>query len=89
MKCEYGLWNCAEHSVGTLSNYTYYKPLKLKCRTVEMLTFKDYTVQSIWHTILKPCKHKFYIYVNLIMRVDWKLRVHSEYLLIWQLFFFL
>jgi len=53
------------------------KPLKLKCMTVvEMLTFKDYTVQSIWHTILKPCEHKFYIYthiyVNLIMRVDWK-----------------
>jgi hypothetical protein len=67
--------------------YTYFKPLKLKCRAVEMLTFKDYSVQSIWHTMLKPCKHKFYIYVNLIMRVDWKVRVHSEYLLILQLLY--
>lgn len=73
--------------MGILSHYIYSKPLKLKCMTVEVLTFKDYTVQSIWHTILKPCKHKFCIYVNLIMRVDWKLRVHSEHLLMWHLFF--
>ena len=48
--------------MGIVSHYTYSKSLKLKCMTVEMLTFKDYTVQSIWHTILKPCEHKFYIY---------------------------
>ena len=61
MKCEYGLWNGAEHSVGILSHYTYSKSLKLKYMTVEMMTYKAYSVQSIWHTILKPCRYKFYI----------------------------
>jgi hypothetical protein len=53
LKCEYGLWNVAERSVGILSHYTYFNPLKLKCRSVEMLTFKYYSVHSIWHTNLK------------------------------------
>jgi hypothetical protein len=46
MKCEYGLWNGAEHCVGVLSCCTYYKPLKLQCMTVEMLTFKAYSFST-------------------------------------------
>jgi hypothetical protein len=53
MKCEYGLWNGAEHNVGILSYYIYFQPLELESMTVEMFTFKAYSVQSIWHTIYK------------------------------------
>jgi hypothetical protein len=48
LKCKYGQWNGAEHSVGILSHYTYFKPLKLKCRTVEMLTFNPWVTDVIY-----------------------------------------